>query len=161
MKRRVLLALTSSCALAMAGDAVRPRASANDYPARQAAGDAMIAAVQATPAQLGKSFPAELAKHYFVIEVAIYPMNGASFDVKIPSFTLLAGSTGEIRPDTPDEVASLWRPRRDPPKAQSKVHVTNDTGVIYSTGRDPENWSRSGVGVYESTTVSTGPDPPG
>ena len=162
MKQTFSLALAGALLAvhALGGDGVPPRNSAAAYPAHADAAHAAIGAIQVTPAQLAKTFPALLSKNYIVLEVAIYPTDGAAVDVGIFDFVLQAGAVGEIRADPAEEVAGMWRPGYKPPPPDSKVHVTNDVGVVYATGRDPATGRRQGgVGTYEGTTVSNGPDP--
>jgi hypothetical protein len=154
------LAGTLLAASALGGDGVPPRTSASSYPAHADAASALIGAAQVTPAQLAKTFPALLSKNYVVLEIAVYPKDGAAVDVGIFDFVLQAGAVGEIRADPAEEVAGMWRPGYKPPPPDGKVHVTNDVGVVYTNGRDPVTGRRqSGVGTYEGTTVSNGPDP--
>jgi hypothetical protein len=161
MKQTFSLALAGTllAVRALGGDGVPPKSSATTYPAHAEAANAAIGAVQIAPAQLAKTFPERLSKNYIVLEVAVYPKDGAAVDVGIFDFVLQAGAVGEIRADPAEEVAGMWRPGYKPPTRNSKVNLTNDVGVVYSTGRDPVTGRRSGVGTYEGTTVSTGPDP--
>jgi hypothetical protein len=145
-------------ALACAGDGLPPRTSASDYPVHQDTKAATIAAMRMTPEQLNRTFPADLAKKYVVVEVAIYPKEGPAIEVQSLDFVLKVGD-GENHPETAEEVASMWQPHRAPhPDLTSNTHVTTETGVILANGTDPATGRRvNGVGTYESVGVSNAP----
>lgn len=156
--RQILFCLLSVAALA--GDGRTPRSSSTDYPAHQDIKNATIAAVRVAPNQLHKTMPADFSSRYVVVEVAIYPQDGATAEVAVTDFVLKLAD-GEVHPDTAEEVAGLWRPHTtstpglDP---RGNVHVTTETGVIMQTGQDPVTGRRTnGVGTYEGVGVSNYP----
>jgi hypothetical protein len=153
----VLLALST---LAAGGDGRTPRSSSSEYPVHQDVKTATIAAVRVSPEQLNKTFPADFSKKYVVVEVAIYPKDGAAVDVATMDFVLKLADS-ESRPDTPEEVAGLWRPHTAHPDVTSKrPHVTTETGVIVASGTDPVTGRRqTATGTYEKVGVSNGDDP--
>ncbi len=156
--RQIVYSLMIS-ALAFAGDGRTPRSSSADYPVHQDTKTATIAAVRVSPEQLNKTFPSDFAKKYVVVEVAIYPKDGATVDVAAMDFVLRLADS-ESRPDTPEEIAGLWRPRTAHPDVTSKTHVTNETGVIVASGTDPVTGRRvTNTGTYERVGVSNGDDP--
>jgi hypothetical protein len=156
--RQILL--VAMAALALGGDGRSPRAAASDYPVHAEAKNATIAAVRMTPEQLNKTFPADLGKKYAVLEVAIYPKDGATVEVAVMDFALLIGNDGETRPEAPDEVASMWRPRYKGPDLPKNTHVTTETGVIVGSGTDPATGRRvTNTGTYERVGVAVGDDP--
>jgi hypothetical protein len=156
--RQIVYSLMIS-ALAFAGDGRTPRSSSSEYPVHQDTPTATIAAVRVPAEQLNKTFPADFAKKYVVVEVAIYPKDGATVDVAAMDFVLKLADS-ESRPDTPEEIAGLWRPHTAHPDVASKTHVTTETGVIVGSGVDPNTGRRvTGTGTYEKVGVSNGGDP--
>jgi hypothetical protein len=146
-------------ALAFAGDGRTPRSSSSDYPVHQDTATATIAAIRVPADQLNKTFPADFAKKYVVVEVAIYPKDGATVDVAAMDFVLKLADS-ESRPDTPEEIAGIWRPHTAHPDVTSKTHVTTETGVIVGSGTDPVTGRRvTNTGTYEKVGVSNGGDP--
>ena len=146
-------------ALTFAGDGRTPRSSSADYPVHRDTATATIAAVRVSAEQLNKTFPSDFAKKYVVVEVAIYPKDGATIDVATMDFVLRLADS-ESRPDTPEEIAGLWRPHTAHPDLTSKTHVTTETGVIVASGTDPNTGRRvTNTGTYERVGVSNGDDP--
>jgi len=146
-------------ALAFAGDGRTPRSSSSEYPVHEDTKTATIAAARVSAEQLNKTFPSDFAKKYVVVEVAIYPKDGATVDVAAMDFVLKLADS-ESRPDTPEEIAGLWRPHTAHPDVTSKTRVTNETGVIVASGTDPVTGRRvTNTGTYEKVGVSNGGDP--
>jgi hypothetical protein len=157
--RQILYSGLLIAALAFAGDGRTPRSSSSDYPVHQDTNTATIAAMRVSPEQLNKTFPADFSKKYVVVEVAIYPKDGFSVDLAMVDFVLRLAD-GESRPDTPEEIAGLWRPHAAHPDITSKTHVTTETGVVVASGQDPVTGRRvNNVGTYERVGVATGDDP--
>jgi hypothetical protein len=157
---RILRSCLLIAPLALAGDGRTPRTSSNDYPVHEDTKTAIIAAVRVAPEQLNKNFPADFSKKYVVLEVAIYPKAGA-IDVVAADF-LLRLADGESHPDTPEEVAGVWRPHTTahPDVLRNGPHVTTETGVIVGTGTDPATGRRTtSTGTYESVGVTNRPGP--
>ena len=161
--RVLLTSVLAGAALASAvwaGDAgVPPRASATDYPVQGQADTATIAAAIVPSNQVSKMFSDDIARDYIIVEVAIYPRNGAPFEVASSDFALRVGQkTG--RADRPIDVYP-WHEKRDPLK-RLPVDVTAESGVTYGRGNDPLYGQRQGAGTYSGVGVS-GPardDPP-
>jgi hypothetical protein len=157
--RQILCSAALISSLAFSGDGRTPRSSSSEYPARADTPTATIAAVRVSPEQLNKTFPSDFAKKYVVVEVAIYPRDGATVEVATMDFVLRLADS-ESRPDSPDEIAGLWRPRTAHPDVTSKTHVTTETGVIVASGVDPNTGRRvTNTGTYEKVGVSNGGDP--
>ncbi len=140
---------------------VPPRASSVDYPVRGNAKIATIGAVLVPPDQVSKMFSAGISKQYIVLEVAIYPEDGQTFDVASSDFALKIGSQIN-RAEKPSDVAP-WPDKHAVP-GRVPVDVTTETGVVYSRTSDPVNGTRQSVGTYNGVSVSGGgppqPDPP-
>ena len=135
---------------------VPPRPSYLDYPAHQGLHKGSLGAVIVRPDQIGKMFSSEIAKKYIVIEVAVYPENGNSFDVEPFDFSLRVGnrtSHTEIPP-----VGSAWP--GNPAPAPSSPQVTTETGVIVSRETDPYGRPVKTVGTYTGVSVTNGNPPP-
>lgn len=157
--RQIFCSAALISTLAFAGDGRTPRSSSADYPVHQDIKGATIAAIRVPAEQLNKTFPSDFAKKYVVVEVAIYPKDGATVDVAAMDFVLRLANS-ESRPDTPEEIAGLWRPHTAHPDVASKTHVTNETGVIVASGTDPVTGRRvTNTGTYERVGVSNGDDP--
>jgi hypothetical protein len=158
--RRILFSTLVLAGLTFAGDGRAPRSSSSDYPVHDDTKTATIAAVRVSAEQLNKNFPADFSKRYVVIEVAIYPKDGATIDVVATDF-LLRLADGEAHPDTAEEVAGLWRPHTTStayPDPLGNVHVTTETGVIVQSGTDPATGRRTtNTGTYEGVGVSNYP----
>jgi hypothetical protein len=157
---RILYSGLMIAALVFAGDGRPPRASSSDYPVHEDTKTATIAALRVPAEQLNKNFPSELSKKYPVVEVAIYPKDGATVDIATMDFVLRLAD-GESRPETPEEVASIWRPRGNGgPDLPGRTRVTTETGVIVATGTDPNTGRKAtNVGTYEKVGVASGDDP--
>lgn len=158
--RQILSSSLLISALALAGDGRTPRSSSTEYPAHDECKIATIAAVRVAPDQLKKNFPSDFNSKYVVVEVAIYPKAGA-IDVVSADFVLRLVD-GESHPDTPEEVAGIWRPHTTahPDVLRNGPTVTTETGVIVGTGTDPATGRRTtSTGTYESVGVTNRPVP--
>jgi hypothetical protein len=142
--------------LAVAGDdGIPPRTNPSDYPVHESVKTATLAAGLISSQQVAKEFSPDIARHYIVVEVAIYPEDGQpAFDVDHGDFSLKAGNTVS-HAENPRDIATPWREKR--PAANGNVGVTTDTGVVYSRTNDPVNGRRSGWGTYEGVTVTNDP----
>jgi hypothetical protein len=151
---------------AKAGTGVPPRPTSSDYPVHQATGAATIAATLVPPDLAKRIFPADVNKNYFVVEVAVYPLEGQTVYIDSFDFGLKFGADEVSHPRTPEEIASMWA-EKNAPQPPSKVSVTAETGVMYSTGNDPVTGrSQHGVSTYNGVAVGPGqpgppPPPPG
>jgi hypothetical protein len=146
--------------LAAGDDAgVIPRAKPTDYPVHGNAKAAELAAVVVAPEQVKRLFSADISKHYIVVEVAVYPESGRSFDVDLFDFELRSGDRS-IRPSRPRDVASPW-PERKYPLDGRGPNVTTETGVIVGHGTDPVTGRpRTDVSTWEGVGVSNYPNNP-
>jgi hypothetical protein len=151
--------------LVSAGDnGIPAHRSPSDYPAHQdgkaGSGLAAIGAVIVPAEQVRKMFSSEISRDYVVVEVAMYPAGNGSFEADRFDFGLKAGdriahadSAGNVALPPGDRSPDMRGP--DP-----KINVQHEVGVVYSRTNDPYYGKRSGVGVYESTSVSNAPPPP-
>jgi hypothetical protein len=131
-----------------------PRPGPTDYPARTATDFAAFAA-EVMPARLiERTFTSDIAKNYIVVEVAIYPQNGKTFEVDWLNFGLKAGGT-VVRPEKPRDVAEPWQGNTRVP--DKPVTVITDTGVTIAHTSDPVYGKRTSVGTYESVGVTNDP----
>jgi hypothetical protein len=167
MRFRISLCVPSLCIVGLAGAAfagdngVPPRRNASEYPAHQTGkAGASLAAIGATivpPDQVRKLFSSEISRDFIVVEVAMYPADGGSFEADRFDFGLKMGDRvahaesagGVAMPD-----ANRGPDMRGP---DPKINVEHEVGVVYSRTNDPYYGKRSGVGVYEGTTVSNAP----
>ena len=163
-----------SCAMliapaAVAGDdGLPPRRNASDYPVQQnvktPAGLAAVGAAIVPADQVRKMFSDEISHDYIVVEVAMYPADGKSFEADRYDFGLkIGGSKGDrvAHADSPSDVAlPPFERRPDLGGPESKVNVTQEAGVDVARTNDPYYGKRTSVGTYEGTTVSNAPPPP-
>ena len=137
---------------------VPPRRNASDYPVHESAKTAVIAAAIVPADQVRKMFSSNIGDHYVVVEVAIYPQDGKSFDADSYDFALKTGDK-IAHADSPADAVLPWGERKDPVDNKG-VHVTEEAGVAVGRSNDPYYGKRTSVGTYEGTTVSNGPPPP-
>ena len=157
-----LLAFAIMIPLCFAG--TRPRPNSTDYRAQETVGDVTIAAEILPPNQVRNVFSTDLSK-YIVVEVAIYPKDGATVDVSRMDFSLKLGSGQTVRAASP---AAIGRGRQQtstsPPGKASPVDVYTTVGIGYESGTDRNGQNRKGV--YTETGVAVGvgqpryPSPP-
>lgn len=137
---------------------VAPRAKPSDYPVHAATKSAVLAAAIVPPDQVKKMLSGELNKRYIVIEVAIYPNDGQTFNVDRLDFALRAGDQ-VLHPGEPRDPTDVWKGKNDPLGNQGP-NVTAETGVIVDRSPDPVTGrQRTGVGTYEGVAVSNYPRP--
>ncbi len=162
------LAFVSAAALGLLADGgtgIRPRASAADYSAHEAAGGMTVAANVVPRNQVHKLFAADLnAGGYIVVEVAIYLEAGHEVDLHDADFLLQVGANSEtVRAATPRAIVSgLVRKYAPPtPTNQGGVSVYTSSTVGYESGVDPATGQRT-RGVYTGTgvAVTNAPAPP-
>ncbi|MFN7997315.1 MAG: hypothetical protein U0Q18_27105 [Bryobacteraceae bacterium] len=147
------------------GGGVLPRHSITDYPVHQVANNATVAAALLPPAQVKKMFPGDVIKDYAVVEVAVYPTDGARVEIDTYDFALKLGADEMSHPRIPQEIASIWN-EDHAPRPGRKVDVVTETGVVYTSGNDPYNGRTKGWGTYTGVGVVTPgsphiPPPPG
>jgi hypothetical protein len=136
-----------------AGQGLPPRSSPNDYPVHQRTLNATIAAVRMRPDQVTKTFSSEIDKNYVVVEVALYPQDGASIDVDLFDFGLRFGGEQETRPATPEEASVPWREKDS---IGQRVTVTEQAGVYVAAQKDQTGRRTTTGGAYEATGVAVG-----
>src|SRR5579864_6461259 len=163
-----------------AGDGVHPLASASEYPVHQDLKDATLAATLVPADQVRKIFSADIARDWMVVEVAVFPGDGKSFDVDGYAFNLKIGDRFS-RSENGVDVAGIGAPHGpDNRGPEPKVHVDQAAGIDighsnYPQGQPgnypPGNYPagsqnpqgqgpRTTVGTWESTTVSNYPQQP-
>jgi hypothetical protein len=157
--RAFWIACTLFASLAAADDfGVPPRRLPADYPVHAGVQTATLAAVVVPSDQVKKMFSGEISKKYFVIEVAVYPEAGQSFDVDEMSFVLRTGDQ-VLQTSDPGDVAGLW-PGNNNPVGHRGPNITTETGVIVGRETDPiTGRPRTSVGTYEGVAVSNYPQP--
>jgi len=152
--RWIPLLLAASLAVVADDRGVSPRPQASDYPASQSVKTVDIGAVVVPAQRIERMLNGEIAKHYAVLEVAVYPRDGQTIDVDRIDFRLKIGDETSFA-ERPSDVATPWR-EKNPPSTRP-VTVVSDTGVVYSKTSDPVNGRRSGWGVYEGVGVTNDP----
>src|SRR5579859_1076168 len=89
---RTAICLSTLWVWAQAADTgITPRRSPSDYPVHQDASHASIAAARMNSDRAAKLFTPEIARNYVIVEVAVYPRDGATVDVQWFYFALRFG----------------------------------------------------------------------
>ncbi len=161
--RRIII-VNLAVALLIANTGLPPRLSSSDYPSRQSTPSAAFGAAVVDPDQVKKFLSPDVSRNWVVVEVGIYPVAGQTVNVDFFDFALKLGDDDLARPGTPTEVASAW-PDKTPSYPGRGPRVVTETGVVYSSGRDPYNGRQHGWGTYTGVAVETGdpgisPPPP-
>jgi hypothetical protein len=152
--RLIPVAITVSVLVMASDEGVSPRASASDYDARQSTTDATLAAAIVPARQIEKLFSAEIARQYIVLEVAVYPQSGQTFDVDWFDFALKIGDT-VAHVEKPRDVATAWPEKNR--VSDKPVTVITEAGVAYGRTSDPLNGHRTGWSTYEGVGVTNDP----
>lgn len=158
--RAIRLAGILLASLAAADDTtVSPRSKPADYPAHDSVKTAVLAAAIVPPDQVKKMFSNEAAKNYVVVEVAVYPQNGRSFDVDLLDFELKTADQ-MVRASEPRDIGTQWPSAKNPSIGSRGPNVTAETGVIVDRETDPVTGRpRTAVGTYQGVAVSNYPRP--
>ena len=142
------------CALAgalSAGDGVRPRPDASDYPSHETAHGVTIAAQALAPDRVKQLFATDLSR-YIVVELAIYPEAGQQLDIAVTDFALKIGAAGDqTRAASPRAIASINQHRNEPkPGSPGDITLYPSATIGYESGTvyDPVTGQRRGGGVY-------------
>lgn len=151
---RLILPILGFSLLLSAGDGVPPRPGPTDYPVRQPAAAATLAAVRVPARQVEKMFSPEIARQYVVLEVAVYPRDGASFDVDWFDFNLKIGGT-IVHVEKPRDVVTPWPEKSRLPS--NMPAVVTETGVVIGHTSDPVNGGRTEVGTWQGVGVTNDP----
>jgi hypothetical protein len=156
MRRQpICLAIALLGVLAAAGDTgVPPRLSSSEYPVHQDTKTATIAAALVRPEQVKKVFSSDFSRRYLVVEVAVYPRDGAATDVDRFDFALKLGTGELIQPARLDEAAKVWR-EKDGALAGHGIDVTSNAGAVYGSSSGPNGGSH-GWGTYAGVGVEAG-----
>lgn len=144
-------------ALAAGDDSgLTPRAKPSDYAVHETAKTAVIAASIVSPDMVRKILTPDISKGYVVVEVAIYPQDGHSFDVDLMDYSLKVGDQ-VIHADKPRDVAMPW-PEKKPTLGDRGPAVTTESGVIVAHGPNPATGKpQTTTGTWEGVSVSNDP----
>jgi hypothetical protein len=153
MKRFALLTVVMATAWAQ---------SPGNYPVTSHVPGAMMAAKALSPAQVKTAFGSDTYKGYIVIEVAVFPDAGASFDLSPRDFLLRIGESGELlRPSAPSTIALAIDEKNNPthpPDVRRPVDVTTRTTIGYdSAGAYNPNTGKRQAVIYTGTEVDVAP----
>lgn len=144
----IMLALASVCCAGSSSGGIRPRGGSSDYRNHETRNGTTVGAEIVPADQVRSTFSTDLVRGYVVVEVAIYPPPGESFNVSASDFLLHCG-TQTVRPGNPNAIAASKQQQNTPRRSDMDVYPS--VGVGYESGRDPYGRSR---GVY--TTVGVG-----
>ncbi len=152
MSTRLAMILIAGGAFCAAGrEGLKPRASASDYPASATGAPATIGAVLLSPDEARSRFSTDVSRGYLVVEVGVYPKDGAPLDLGPGDFMLrIAGREDSIRPVGPKAIAGVLQKSAT---GDREITVYPNVGVGYESGRGYDGvrrggWSTStGVGV--------------
>ena len=167
MFHRWSLAFLLTATGAFAGDSLSPRASVNDYPAQQTAGNLSIGVAHIAPGEMKRLFGEDLDKHgYVVFEVGVFPGDSLALDLSPDDFKLRQGKDPSyVRSATPHQVARDIRPdqkQKEPPKLPGNIHVETVETVGYERGPYGRGvYTSTGVGVSRGGPESLPPPPSG
>jgi hypothetical protein len=133
---------------------LKPRPQPSGYPVQQSAEGAILGAALLSPGTVARTFASDLNRGYVVVEIAVYPKPGGSFEVSAQDFLLrVAGTTVTARAVRPKAVAAVLQKTAP---ADRDIDVYPTTGVGYETGGyDPMTGRRRG-GWVTSTGVGVG-----
>jgi hypothetical protein len=141
-----------------AADGLPPRGSPAEYPVHADAASVIIGGERVRPDRVAKLFSPDIGKNYVVIEIGVYPQNGATIDLRRLDFSLRFADQQETYPDTPEEAPLPWHERDG---IKDKAQVTSEAGVVVSSTKDPATGRRTtAVATYEATGVAVGNPPP-
>lgn len=141
--RRIAL-LAAGFALCTGWTQTRPRAAAADYRVSQSASTLSAGAERLSPEEVRNAFTSPLARDYMVVEVALFPKDGARLDVSRLDFTLHCGTEPAVRAALPAAVAREEQHRNA--STGRDVFVSPTVGVGYENGPYGRGVS-TGVGV--------------
>src|SRR5581483_1739712 len=115
---------------------IKPRASAEKYPAVSTQKDLTVGAARLSEAQVRKSFVSSLGKKFVVLEVGAFPKS--EIQVSLEDFLLVVrGQKDEIREADPETIAGQLAKKES--DRNNDVTVSPVVGVTYSSGGNPYN----------------------
>jgi hypothetical protein len=158
MRRYLVLCAVAGGLLAAGPEGLPPRPNPSDYAVHRVTRNATIAAALIPPAQVKKMFPARFIKDYAVVEVAIYPQEGATVQVESFDFALKFSGDEQSYPRTPREIGRAWDEGQAP--HPGKPDIAGEVGVVYSGANDPVTGQGRGWGAYGGAEVDPNPMPP-
>lgn len=130
----VAVMLVAVASFAQSHKGIKPRASAEKYPAVSTQKDLTVGAARLSEAQVRKSFVSSLGKKFVVLEVGAFPKS--EIQLSPQDFLLVVrGQKDEIREADPETIAGQL--------AKKEVDRNNDitvspvAGVTYSSGGNP------------------------
>jgi hypothetical protein len=139
MKRALWLCAAGVLALADTGTPTR--SSPSDYSAHESVRYATIAANYLTTSQVTTVFSNTVSKNFAVVEIAVFPEPGRTFDLEALDFALKTEAGDRLYAVTPEEAA--WHGKKPPSSsappsdATRGVNVITEAGVGYGTRTNP------------------------
>lgn len=165
--RRFFLFLAASVMLTAGGSpGIRPRAAADDYPARESGAAATLGAAVIPSSEAKKMLGMDLnAAGYVVIEVGVFPTpGGRDVDLSPSDFTLVTDPDAvAARPVDDAAIAARidhkQNPQRTPPGPRD-IYTSTGATIGHGTWTDPNAGRRGGTTVTgASTGVGVGAPP--
>jgi hypothetical protein len=155
MRGRCLLVPVAAAALFAAGrEGLKPRASAGEYAAHATAGSLTLGAVVLSQDEVRSRFSSELNRGYVVVEVGVFPKEGARVDLGPGDFMLRpAGAATGMRPAGPKAIAAVLQKGS---AADREITLHPAVGVGYETGDGYDPYGRRRGGWSTSTGVGVG-----
>ena len=156
MKRLLWVGVIAAAAIADTGTAVK--SSPSEYQAHEAVRGAVIAATVLPSDQVARIFSGAVSKNFVVVDVAVFPERGGSFDISAIDFsfnTSLAATASEV----------AWHGKKQPsvdPRIPSSrpVNVSAEAGIGVGSRTDPATGrTQHGVGTYGGVGVDNYPRP--
>jgi hypothetical protein len=158
MKLATCLLMISMCVAAQAQRGTIPRESAQQYPVGAEGPAASLGVRLLTPAEVKKTFSAEMNWCCLVVEVAIFPPKDGTVTVSMDDFALRAGEVADAPLGAELLSARLQQEKPPAPKQETGVTTTGRVGVGYESGGvvNSRTGERRGGGVYTSTGGGVG-----
>ncbi len=137
--------------LAEDGKGLRPRPAPEDYAVKATEKDFTIAASLLSPEQVKNAFATDLAPHYIVVEVAVYPGGGEAREIRMDDFLLRVGvNRAVLRPVNARTIAARLSRKANAerrPGSPSDITLYPSVGIGVGSG---------GVGTGVGTGVGVG-----
>jgi len=154
---QLIAVLFTAALVANAGDrGLVPRAPISDYPARHSTSTATLAADIVPAREIQRLFTSDIARHYIVLEVAIYPNAPNRADIDWSNFSAKIGAT-TVSPVKPADVVLPWSEKNKLPGRSSPVTVITSTEVVLERYPDVNGKPRTRVSTIEDVGVTNDP----
>ncbi len=154
MNRLCIVAVAAGALIAAPRQGLKPRASASGYPATATGASVTVGALLLSPDQVRSRFSTDLNRGYVVIEVGVYPKDGARIDLGPGDFELsVPGEEAAIRPAGPKAIAGVLQKSSG---GGREITLYPSVGVGYESGRGYDGVRRGGWSTATGVGVGIG-----